>query len=77
MAVAGELLGGGVDSILVDIGEGDGGSRGGKGTGGGQAHTGGGAGDEGDLSGEVIGGVHGGGSQQRCTGVEFSVRSSR
>ncbi len=42
----------------VDVGEADGGSGGGEGAGGGQTHAGGGAGDEGDLAGEVVGGVH-------------------
>jgi hypothetical protein len=38
--------------------EGDGGSGRGERTGGRQAHTGAGAGDEGDLAGEVVRGIH-------------------
>jgi hypothetical protein len=57
VAVVGELLCCGVDGVLVDVGEGDGGARGGGGAGGGQAYAGGGVGDEGDLAGEVVGGV--------------------
>ena len=44
--------------LLVEVGERDSGAGLCKGTGGGQAHAGGGAGDEGDLAGEVVGGVH-------------------
>ncbi len=72
VSVVGELLGGGGDGVLVDVGEADGRACFGEGAGGGEAHAGGGAGDEGDLSGEVVGGVHDGGSQQGCTGPEFS-----
>ena len=43
-------------------GEHDGGAGFGEGSGGGEAHAGAGAGDEGDLAGEVVDGVHRGGS---------------
>ncbi len=44
---------------LVRVGQGDGGAGGGERPGRGRAHAGVGPGDEGDASGEVVGGVHG------------------
>ena len=49
---------GGTKRGLVDVGEGDGGPCFGEGARGGKAHAGAGTGDEGDLAGEVVGGVH-------------------
>ena len=47
-----------MDGGFVVGGEDDGGAGFGEGLGGGEAHAGAGAGDEGDLAGEVVGGVH-------------------
>ena len=54
----GQVVGGGAERVLVDVGEHDGGAGLGEGPGGGEAHAGAGAGDEGDLAGEVVGRVH-------------------
>ena len=50
-------LGGG-ERVVVDVGECHGGACFGERAGGGQAHAGAGSRDEGDLAGEVVGGVH-------------------
>ena len=44
-------------AVVVVGDEGDGGAGFGEGLGGGEAHAGAGAGDEGDVAGEVVGGV--------------------
>lgn len=59
VALVAELLGGGHQGGFVDVGESDGGTGFGEGARGGESHAGGGAGDEGDLTVEVVGGVHG------------------
>ena len=53
-----EVVGGGAEFGFVVGDEDDGGAGFGEGLGGGEAHAGAGAGDEGDLAGEVVGGVH-------------------
>ena len=53
-----EVVGGGVEFGFVVGGEHDGGAGLGEGASGGEAHAGAGAGDEGDLAGEVVDGVH-------------------
>jgi hypothetical protein len=55
----GQLVGGGTQRLVVDVGEHHGSARFGEGLGSGKPHPGAGPGDQGDLAGEVVGRVHG------------------
>ena len=59
VAGGGEVVRGAAEGVRVDVGEGDSGPGLGEGLRGGQSHAGARAGNQGDLVGEVVAGVHG------------------
>ena len=59
VAGGGQVLGSGAKGGLLDVGQDDGGAGFSEGLRGGQAHPGAAAGDQGDLTGEVVAWVHG------------------
>jgi hypothetical protein len=77
MAGGGQLVGGGVERALVDVGEHDGGAGRGEGPGGVAAHAGAGAGDKGDLATDVVGGIRCGAGRGSGHGVTMTLIDSR